>query len=60
MVLPYIFFTYLRVANPKTSEISNDKVKVQIKSEKLTPFGVFFSAMEPFNILSASMIGNNS
>ena len=30
--------------------------KVQIKSEKLTPFGVFFSIMELFNAFLAQTI----
>ena len=34
----------------------NDMAKVQIKSEKPTPFGGFFSIMELFNALLAQTI----
>ena len=37
----------------KTNKILNDMTKVQIKSEKLTPFGGFFSIMEQFDALLA-------
>ena len=37
----------------KTNKILNDMAKVQIKSEKLTPFGGFFSIMEQFDALLA-------
>ena len=32
----------------KTSKIINDMAKVQIKSEKVTPFGGIFHVREPF------------
>ena len=32
----------------KTNKTLNDMAKIQIKSEKLTPFGGFFSIMEQF------------
>ena len=37
----------------KTNKILNDMAKVQIKSEKLTPFGGIFSIMEQFDALLA-------
>ena len=36
------------VCKTKTNKILNDMAKVQIKSEKLTPFGGIFSIMEQF------------
>ena len=35
----------------KTNKTLNDMAKVQIKSEKLTPFGGIFSIMEQFDAL---------
>ena len=32
--------------------------KVQIKSDKLTPFGVFFLIMEKFNVLLVTVSAN--
>ena len=40
----------------KTNKILNDMAKVQIKSEKPTPFGGFFSIMEQFDALLAPTI----
>ena len=40
----------------KTNKTLNDMAKVQIKSEKLTPFGGFFSIMEQFDALLAQTI----
>ena len=40
----------------KTNKILNDMAKLQIKSEKLTPFGGFFSIMEQFDALLAQTI----
>ena len=37
----------------KTNKTLNDMAKVQIKSEKLTPFGGIFSIMEQFDALLA-------
>ena len=36
------------VLHLKTNKTLNDMTKIQIKSEKLTPFGGFFSIMEQF------------
>ena len=40
----------------ETNKILNDMAKLQIKSEKLTPFGGFFSIMEQFDALLAQTI----
>ena len=40
----------------KTNKTLNDMAKVQIKSEKLTPFGGIFSIMEQFDALLAQTI----
>ena len=40
----------------KTNKILNDMAKVQIKSEKLTPFGGIFSIMELFDALLAQIM----
>jgi hypothetical protein len=40
----------------KTNKTLNDMAKIQIKSEKLTPFGGFFSIMEQFDALLAQTI----
>ena len=40
----------------KTSKIINDMAKVQIKSEKLTPFGGIFSIMEQFDSMLSPVI----
>ena len=37
------------VLHKKTNKTLNDMAKIQIKSEKLTPFGGFFSIMEQFD-----------
>ena len=39
-----------------TNKTLNDMAKIQIKSEKLTPFGGFFSIMEQFDALLAQTI----
>ena len=49
-------FCLFLFCNTKISEIS-DMAKVQIKSEKLTPFGGIFSIMEQFDALLAQTIG---
>jgi len=41
-------FTYLSVAK-KQENPTIDMAKIQIKSEKLTPFGGLFSIMEQFD-----------
>ena len=43
----------------KTNKILNDMAKVQIKSEKPTPFGGFFSIMEQFDALLAQTIDSS-
>ncbi len=35
----------------KQAKILNNTAKIQIKSEKLTPFGKIFQIMEQFNII---------
>ena len=40
----------------KTNKTLNDMAKIQIKSEKLTPFGGIFSIMEQFDALLAQTI----
>ena len=40
----------------KTNKTLNDMAKVQIKSEKLTPFGGIFSIMEQFDSKLSSVI----
>ena len=40
----------------KTNKTLNDMAKVQIKSEKLTPFGGIFSIMEQFGLRATSRI----
>ena len=40
----------------KTNKTLNDMAKVQIKSEKLTPFGGIYSIMEQFEALLAQII----
>ena len=49
-------FTYLSVAIPKTVKSQQDMAKIQIKSEKLTPFGGIFSIMEQFDSTLSSVI----
>ena len=49
-------FTYLSVAIPKTVKSQQDMAKVQIKSEKLTPFGGIFSIMKQFDSTLSSVI----
>ena len=44
------------VLQNKTNKILNGMAKIQIKSEKLTPFGGFFSIMEQFDALLAQTI----
>ena len=44
------------VLHKKTNKTLNDMAKIQIKSEKLTPFGGFFSIMEQFDALLAQTI----
>ena len=39
-----------------TNKTLNDMAKIQIKSEKLTPFGGFFSIIEQFDALLAQTI----
>ena len=40
----------------KTNNTLNDMAKIQIKSEKLTPFGGIYSIMEQFEALLAQII----
>ena len=42
-------FSLTLVLQFKTSKIINDMAKVQIKSEKITPFGGIFHVREPFS-----------
>ena len=44
------------VLHLKTNKTLNDMTKIQIKSEKLTPFGGIFSIMEQFDALLAQTI----
>ena len=44
------------VLHKKTNKTLNDIAKIQIKSEKLTPFGGLFSIMEQFDALLAQTI----
>jgi len=44
--LPCRILTYLSAAKTGIAKSSNDTAKVQIKSEKLIPFGGFFPIME--------------
>ena len=53
-------FTYLSVATPKTIKSQQDMAKVQIRSEKLTPFGRIFSIMEQFDSTLSSVIDSTS
>ena len=47
------FFTYLSAAKRSIAKSPNDMANVQIKSEKLTPFGGIFPIMEQFDALLA-------
>ena len=40
----------------KSNKSSSDVAKVQIKSEKITPFGGIFSIMEQFDALLSNVI----
>lgn len=40
----------------KVHKSSSDMAKVQIKSEKITPFGGIFSIMEQFDVLLSNVI----
>ena len=44
-------FSLTLVLQIKTSKIINDVAKVQIKSEKITPFGGIFHVRELFPVL---------
>ncbi len=44
------------VLHLKSNKILNDMAKVQIKSEKLTPFGGIFAIMEQFDALLSQTI----
>ena len=44
-------FSLTLVLQFKKSEIINDMAKVQIKSEKITPFGGIFHVRELFSVL---------
>ena len=50
-------FSLNSVLQKQTSKTLDDMAKVQIKSEKLTPFGGIFSIMEQFDALLAQTIG---
>ena len=47
------------VLQNKNKQNSDDMAKVQIKSEKLTPFGGIFSIMEQFDALLAQTIDSS-
>ena len=49
-------FSLILVLLLKTNKTLNDMAKIQIKSEKLTPFGGIFSIMEQFDALLAQTI----
>ena len=49
-------FSLVSVSLLKTNKTLNDMAKVQIKSEKLTPFGGIFSIMEEIDALLAQTI----
>ena len=49
-------FSLTLVLQFKTSKIINDMVKVQIKSEKVTPFGGIFHVRELFSRYMAPII----
>ena len=49
-------FSLTLVLQIKTSKSINDVAKVQIKSEKITPFGGIFSIMEQFDSRLSSVI----
>ena len=49
-------FSLTLVLQIKTSKIINDMAKVQIKSEKLTPFGGIFSIIEQFDSMLSPII----
>ena len=44
------------VLRKKSNKTSSDMAKIQIKSEKLTPFGGIFSIMEQFDSILSSVI----
>ena len=48
-ILPYEELTYLSVAKRKQANPTTDMAKIQIKPEKLTPFGGIYSIMEQFD-----------
>jgi 23S rRNA A1618 N6-methylase RlmF len=43
--------SFILVLHLKINKTLNDMAKIQIKSEKLTPFGGIFSIMEQFDAL---------
>ena len=49
-------FSLILVLHLITNKTLNDMAKIQIRSEKLTPFGGFFSSMEQFDALLAQTI----
>ena len=49
-------FSLILVLHLITNKTLNDMAKIQINSEKLTPFGGFFSIMEQFDALLAQTI----
>ena len=53
-------FTYLSVAKRKQAKLWHNMAKIQIKSEKLTPFGGFFRVMEQFDSTLSSVIDSTS
>jgi hypothetical protein len=48
--------SFILVLHLKINKTLNDMAKIQIKSEKLTPFGGFFSIMKQFDALLAQTI----
>ena len=50
------FFTYLSAAIQNKQKSQQATAKVQIKSEKLTPFGGIFSIMEQFDSMLSPVI----
>ena len=49
-------FSLTLVLHLKTSKIINDMAKVQIKSEKITPFGGIFHVRELFSLFMGPVI----
>ena len=52
-------FSLTLVLQIKTSKIINDVAKVQIKSEKITPFGGIFFVLDKFDRILSSVIDSH-